>query len=134
MKSLYYFFFILIIFLTLFLGYVLYEINFTKTNTRANSSLVSSENSYVFTNPVCGSSKTQNIRVTVFCIGNGRGISNLPVQFESHPKLTISIVQGVTDETGKATFDVLSTEPIQTRLNVFCNSINLKSKASICFE
>ena len=80
---------------------------------RAFSSLettgdVALENSYLFISPLSAQSGgKEKIRLTVFLLDNqGKGVANQAVFLGQNEKLEITIVQGVTDNLGRAYFDI----------------------------
>lgn len=80
---------------------------------RAFSSIESSgdvalENSYLFISPLSAQSGgKEKIRLTVFLLDNqGRGVANQAVFLGQNEKLEVTIVQGVTDNLGRAYFDI----------------------------
>ncbi|KKQ89524.1 MAG: Ig domain protein group 1 domain protein [Candidatus Shapirobacteria bacterium GW2011_GWE1_38_92] len=76
-----------------------------------NSASVALENSYLFASPLTAAADGQQlIRITAFILdGRGVGIPNQTVTLNSHPQLTIKNTQSVTDDSGKAVFDISST-------------------------
>lgn len=69
---------------------------------------VSLDNSYVFASPVRASVNGDLIRITVFILDTeGRGVFDKKVTLQnSETTLDISEIQALTDETGKAIFDI----------------------------
>lgn len=74
------------------------------------SSLVEINNSYLFASPLQAKvAVKEKIRVTVFILDEqGRGVSDEPVFLGQDDRLEISSVQSVTDDFGRAIFDVSS--------------------------
>lgn len=68
----------------------------------------SPDNSYVFGSPLrARANSDEKIRVTVFVLNNqGLGVQGRRVVLQNQPNLAIETVQGLTDEFGKAVFDV----------------------------
>ncbi|EKE04990.1 MAG: hypothetical protein ACD_19C00426G0012 [uncultured bacterium] len=105
---------ILIIFL-ITLGVLVYYIRFTtsiapKASSFNTTSQISISNSYVFASPVRAKANGDLIRVTVFLLDDeGNGIFDKKVSLKSIEGIVdIKEVQSLTDETGKAIFDVAS--------------------------
>jgi flagellar basal body-associated protein FliL len=80
---------------------------------RAFSSIESSgdvalENSYLFISPLSAQSGgKEKIRLTVFLLDNqGRGVANQAVFLGQNEKLEVTIIQGITDNLGRAYFDI----------------------------
>lgn len=68
-----------------------------------------SGNSYIFASPLKAGAGGEKIRVTVFVLdGSGKGVLGKTVQLSENAPLTVSQVQPVTDQTGKAVFDISS--------------------------
>lgn len=68
-----------------------------------------SGNSYIFASPLKAGVGGEKIRVTVFVLdGSGKGVLGKAVDLSENAPLTISQVQPVTDQTGKAVFDISS--------------------------
>ncbi len=69
---------------------------------------VALENSYLFISPLSAQSGgKEKIRLTVFLLDNqGKGVANQAVFLGQNEKLEITIVQGVTDNLGRAYFDI----------------------------
>lgn len=106
---------IILLFFILTLAILVYYIQFrTNVTPKASSNIivnnVSVSNSYVFASPVRASVKGDLIRVTVFVLdseGNGLFDKNVTLQSSSQ-NISISNIQSLTDETGKAFFDLSS--------------------------
>jgi hypothetical protein len=69
---------------------------------------VSYQNSYVFASPLSAQvGGEEKIRVTVFILDTeGRGVEAKSVSLGQHEKLEITPVQSVTDDLGRAIFDI----------------------------
>lgn len=136
----YWLFFILLIFL-LTLGILVYYIRFrTSTTPKASTynivSTVSISNSYVFASPVRAKAGSDLIRVTVFILDDvGNGIFDKKVSLRSlDGKLDIKDVQSLTDESGKAVFDIASSITGVYRLEAYTDSSVLPQKVKITFD
>jgi hypothetical protein len=129
---------LLILFLLGSLGATVYYANTIVTiSSRAsfNTGTVSTENSYVFASPVSARADGQEtIRITIFVLSQqGLGIQALPVELETN-RTTVKIlpVSPVTDESGKAYFELssLSPGPITTVAKVAGDTLNQKLTVS----
>ncbi len=75
----------------------------------AGSTSPSLENSYIFASPLRAGVGGEKIRITVFILDStGKGVFGKTVELGEVPALDIAKTQNVTDETGKAVFDVSS--------------------------
>lgn len=131
---------ILIIFL-LTLGILVYYIKFTtsiapKANSYNIASNVSISNSYVFSSPVRAKANGDLIRVTVFLLDDeGNGIFDKKVSLRAlEGQLNIKEVQSLTDETGKAVFDVESPVVGVFNLEAFTNELVLPQKVKVIYD
>lgn len=132
--------FILIVFL-LTLGILVYYIRFrTSIAPKASSynitSLVSISNSYVFSSPVRAKANGDLIRVTVFLLDDeGNGIFDKKVGLRAlEGQLNIKEVQSLTDETGKAVFDVESSAIGVFNLEAFTEGLVLPQKVKVTYD
>jgi hypothetical protein len=98
--------------------------------------IVSLDNSYVFSSPVRAKAGGDLIRVTVFVLDEqGLSIGNSQVRLNaSEPALNIKQVQPVTDETGKAIFDIGSDKVGIYYLEVSVEGDLLEQKAKLLFD
>lgn len=104
---------VIVLFLVIILLIILYFFKITTSVApKAVGSLtgnsVSLDNSYVFASPVRAKVNGDLIRITVFLLDTeGNGVFDKKVTLQnSQSTLDISEVQNLTDETGKAIFDV----------------------------
>ena len=86
----------------------------SKANNVSTSSVVL-ENSYLFASPIQAKADgLEKVRLTVFLLdGRGLGVANQMVTLDVSPLVTIQQSQNITDESGKAIFD-LSSSTIKT--------------------
>lgn len=104
---------VLIIFL-ITLGTLVYYIRFkTSIAPRASgltsTNVLSTFNSYVFASPVRAKANGDLIRITVFLLDEeGNGVFNNEVSLQTDSTLSINEIQSLTDDTGKAIFDISS--------------------------
>ena len=114
MKSTKYLF--IIGFLTLSLFASLYLVArttiFQKRATSSNSSYVL-ENSYLFASPLQAKADgLEQIRLTVFLLdGRGLGVASQTVSLSLPKNISVTNQQEITDSTGKAVFDIVSSFP-----------------------
>ena len=91
-----------------------------------DSNQVILENSYLFASPIqAKADNKEKIRITAFLLDSrGLGVSNKTVKLKTTPSLDIQEIQAVSDDTGRAIFDVSS--PSQGKYNISA-SINNKT-------
>lgn len=92
-------------------GFVfLYQVRFFTSRAYVITEPFSKDNSYLFASPLIAKAKTQEkIRLTVFLLDTrGMGVANKPVLVKADPALQIGVIQGTTDNFGKAIFDISS--------------------------
>lgn len=135
---------ILVIILVIFiitLGILVYYIRFQTTIAPKASSFstlksVSISNSYVFASPVRASAQGDLIRVTVFVLDSeGNGLYDKKVILKSNDtSLDIKEIQSLTDETGKAVFDISSNVVNTYTIETFVDSLVLQQKLKVIFD
>jgi len=101
-------------------------------SSNSNSSL---ENSYLFASPLQAKANGQEIiRVTVFLLNSqGLGIGNQTISLKTHSNITINPLQPVTDDSGKAVFDLSSTVPGSYPVSALFSTKQLPQTASVFF-
>lgn len=131
---------ILVIFL-ITLGVLVYYIRFAVSTTPKASNfntvnVVSISNSYIFTSPVRATAGGDLIRVTVFILDDeGNGLYDKKVTVKSNNQdLIIKEVQSLTDETGKAVFDVASNIAGVYTLEAFIEELVLPQKIKVIYD
>lgn len=131
---------ILVIFL-ITLGVLVYYIRFAVSTTpKANNfntvNVVSISNSYIFASPVRATAGGDLIRVTVFILDDeGNGLYDKKVTVKSNNQdLIIKEVQSLTDETGKAVFDVASNIAGVYTLEAFVEELVLPQKIKVTYD
>lgn len=131
---------ILVIFL-ITLGVLVYYIRFAVTTTPKASNfntvnVVSISNSYIFASPVRATAGGDLIRVTVFILDDeGNGLYDKKVTVKSNNQdLIIKEVQSLTDETGKAVFDVASNIAGVYTLEAFVEELVLPQKIKVTYD
>lgn len=101
----------------------------------SNTSSVTLENSYLFASPLRAKADgKEQIRITIFLLdGRGLGVPNQSVKLLLPSTITIGNSQNITDESGKAVFD-LSSNTIQTTTIIAKNNkISLPQKIKVNF-
>lgn len=131
---------ILIIFLFT-LGILVYYVRFQtsiapKASGQNIANSLSLSNSYVFASPVRASAGGDLIRVTVFVLDDqGVGLYDKKVELKSKDQsLSIKDIQSMTDETGKAFFDISSTVKGSFDIEVLANGILLPQSIKVLFD
>lgn len=107
-------------------------------SSRANSTnnhLPTKENSYLFASPIQAKADGQEkIRITVFLLdSDGIGVSQQKVILNTSSKVQIETLQSITDDTGKATFNVYSTIPGKYEISATTSNLTLSQKINLLF-
>lgn len=137
--------FLIIFFIILLLISLILTVFFVRQRTtffgRAFSSLettgdVALENSYLFISPLSAQSGgKEKIRLTVFLLDNqGRGVASQAVFLGQNEKLEITVVQGVTDNLGRALFDIAAFAPGDYYLEAKTNNQILPQRVKANFR
>ena len=99
------------------------------------TSSVSITNSYVFASPVRAKANGDLIRVTVFVLDEkGLGVFDKKVTIREGSGLSVKEVQALTDEVGKAIFDISSTKTGVFYLEVEAGGIILPQRTKVVFD
>lgn len=106
--------------------------------SRANSTsshLPVRENSYLFASPIQAKADGQEkIRVTVFLLdSNGLGVSQQTVTLKVPSILQVETIQSVTDDLGKATFNLSSSTPGKFEISASTPTLILNQKINLLF-
>lgn len=111
------------------------EVRFFRTKADVSQASFSVDNSYVFISPLrAPANNREKIRLTVFLLDNqGLGVMGKSVVLAIDPKLNIENVQSVTDQTGKAVFDISSSARREYYLDVKVDDKLLNQKAHLSF-
>ncbi|MEK7597784.1 MAG: hypothetical protein AAB441_04030 [Patescibacteria group bacterium] len=131
------FFIILLIVIVSFIGaFGLYEVKFFTSRANVSRGSFSIDNSYIFSTPSQARANGQEkIRLTVFILNNqGLGVMGKKIFIGTDPSLNIETIQGLTDNYGKAYFDISSTKPAEYFLEIKADDTALKSKAHLVFN
>jgi len=113
----------------------LYEVRFFKSRASVSQASFSVDNSYLFVSPLRAKANGQEkIRITVFVLNNqGLGVLGKELFLSPNPDLSVDIIQGKTDNFGKAVFDVVSTKPGEYYIEVSVDGQKLPQKAHLSF-
>ncbi|MBI2029970.1 Ig-like domain-containing protein [Candidatus Gottesmanbacteria bacterium] len=109
---------------------------FGLASTSGAGSYISQENSYIFASPLqAQSGRQQQIRITLFILNSqGLGVSGETVSLVNDLGLTIDAVQPVTDNYGKAIFDLSSQNPGKYKIMAKIGSTTLPQSVTISFN
>jgi hypothetical protein len=131
------FFFIILLILGLILTvYLITQTTIFRSRADStNSHLPVKENSYIFASPIQAKADGQEkIRVTVFLLdSNGLGVNQQNVTLQTPSALQIETLQSVTDDLGKATFNLSSTIPGKYTISASTSSLTLNQKINLLF-
>lgn len=100
-----------------------------------NSQLPNKENSYLFASPLQAKADGQEkIRITVFLLdSNGLGVSQQKVTLNTSSDIQIESLQSITDDTGKAIFNLSSKLVGKYSLSASTPNLNLTQKVNLLF-
>lgn len=136
MKKILFFLFLTLIVVALFSGFFwLYEAKYFSTRASISATSFSVENSYVFVSPLkAPADGKEKIRVTAFVLNNqGLGVLGKKTALGLDTKLNIEAVQALTDNFGKAVFDINSSQPGEYYLEIMVDGTVLPQKAHVTF-
>ncbi|MFH0979756.1 MAG: hypothetical protein V1803_02330 [Candidatus Roizmanbacteria bacterium] len=131
--------FFLLLVLVVLLGFViffgLYEVQFFTGRASIKTVSFSVDNSYVFITPLrARANRQEKIRITVFVLDDqGLGVMGKRVVLDQDEALNIENIQALTDNFGKAYFDVASSKTGEYYLKVLIDDTELKQKAHLSF-
>ena len=137
-----------VIFLGLFVFLVSFlAFNFSKGRVvffgkAENPGIFSATNSYLFGSPLLAKSGGEQIRITVFALDkSGRGVKGKPVSVECKDpvtcqtsNVTIRSVQAVTDNLGRAIFDISSASPGQFEIQAKVEGVAIPQTVTVSFQ
>ena len=129
--------FIFLITLSILVYYVRFQTSIApKASSQYTTNQLSISNSYVFASPVRASAGGDLIRVTVFILDDqGNGLYDKKVELQtSDERLVIKEIQAMTDETGKAIFDLNSNQTSNFTIEVLVNGIALPQTLKVVFD
>lgn len=106
------------------------------TSSVSTSEMMSLENSYVFASPISAlSNGTSVIRITIFVLDEqGLGILGKKVDLSIKGSLVIVPVQQVTDQMGRAIFDLTCENPGNYTINASVSGATLPQAVQISFR
>lgn len=137
MKSTKYIFIIIFLFLALIASLYLVARTtiFQKRATTSTSASIVLENSYLFASPLQAKADNKEmIRLTVFLLdGRGLGVANQTVSLNLPSNITISNQQEITDQVGKAVFDITSTSAQTFYVTASVSNSKLPQKVRVVF-
>ncbi len=101
----------------------------------SKSSSVVLENSYLFASPLQAKADgLEQIRLTVFLLdGRGLGVPNQIVSLNLPSNTTITNQQEISDQSGKAVFDIVSSIPQTINVTAKVGSIKLPQSVKVTF-
>lgn len=130
----------IIVLLLIIVGFIsafgLYEVKFFSSRAGVSQASFSVDNSYVFSTPLQARANGQEkIRLTVFILNNqGLGVLGKKIFISPDPSLNIETIQGLTDNYGKAYFDISSSKPAIYFLEIKADDVALNQKARLVFN
>ncbi len=135
-KPLVFLLFFLVILLAFALFFGLYEVQFFTNRASIKRVSFSVDNSYVFITPLRARANGQEkIRVTVFVLDDqGLGVMGKKVVLAPNEALNIENIQALTDNFGKAYFDVSSSKVGEYFLEVTVDAESLKQTSHLVFN
>lgn len=131
---------ILLIWLSLFLVFrrtsFFGRAEYRSSTANPASAGVSVENSYLFASPLSASvSSGEKIRLTVFLLdGQGRGVAGEAVFLGQPENLQITSVQAVTDDLGRAIFDLSALSAGEFMLEARAANRTLPQRVRVSFK
>lgn len=131
------FFVILLLVIVGFVGaFGLYEVKFFSTRADVSQATFSIDNSYIFSTPSAARANGQEkIRLTVFILNNqGLGVLGKNIFIGTNSALNIEAIQGLTDNYGKAYFDISASKPGEYFLEIKVDGTALNKKAQLVFN
>lgn len=130
-------FVLIVFFLVLFLSFIFwfYEAKYFVSRADIAKVSFSVDNSYLFITPLrARANGEEKIRITVFLLNEqGLGVFGKKVSLEQNNNLQVNIIQNITDEHGKAFFDVSSNVQGEYSLEIEADKIILPQKANLSF-
>lgn len=113
-----------------------YEVKFFTGRASVSQASFSIDNSYIFSTPSQARANGQEkIRLTVFILNNqGLGVLGKKIFIGTDPSLNIEAIQGLTDNYGKAYYDISAIKAGEYFLEIRVDDTALKSKARLVFN
>src|SRR3989344_4898507 len=128
---------VLLLIIVSFVGaFGLYEVKFFTSRADISQASFSIDNSYIFSTPSGARANGQEkIRLTVFILNNqGLGVLGKKIFIGTDPSLNIETIQGITDNYGKAYFDISASKAGEYFLEIKADDTALKTKAHLVFN
>lgn len=134
-KTLIFLSFILLILGLFSLAFWFYEVRFFVGRASISQQSFSPENSYLFVTPLrAKANEKEKIRVTIFVLNNqGLGVAGKKVFIGRDQNLYVDEIQALTDNFGKAVFDISASRPGEYYLEVKVEDKVLPQKAHLSF-
>lgn len=130
------FFIILLLLGTILTVYLISQTTIFSGKAANNSShLPSKENSYLFASPLQAKADgLEKIRITVFLLdSDGIGVSQQKVSLNTSSDIQIESLQSITDDTGKAIFNLSSNRAGKYSLSASTLTLSLTQKINLLF-
>jgi len=126
---------IIVIFLILSLSSILYFISF-RTSFFGEAAYVRLENCYLFASPLqARADDSQKIRVTAFILDSeGKGVAGEAVFLNQNEKLSFHPIMPVTDDLGRAIFDVSTSVIGEYTIEAKVGNKSLPQKITVSFR
>lgn len=107
--------------------------------SRAQTSSISADNSFLFTVPACGKAgiERQGVRMNIVVLtsaGLGKGGEECRVIVPLSGGVIARPIQAITDTYGKAIFDILASDQGIFSVRVECGGVVINENQSVCFE
>ena len=128
---------VLLLIIISFVGaFGLYEVKFFSSRADVSQATFSIDNSYIFSTPSQARANGQEkIRLTVFILNNqGLGVLGKKIFIGTDSSLNIETIQGLTDNYGKAYFDISAIKAGEYFLEVKADDTVLKNKVHLVFN
>jgi hypothetical protein len=130
---------ILITFLILGLAGALFIVTqttiFKSRASNTNDHLPVKENSYLFASPIQAKADgKEKVRITVFLLDSqGLGVSKQLITLKTPSAIEVETLQGLTDDLGRATFNLSSSVPGKFEISASAPTLNLSQKINLLF-
>lgn len=108
---------------------------FPKASSFNSASLFSFSNSYIFAAPVRAKANGDFIRVTIFVLDDeGRGLFDKEVILGNNNSIQVNNLQSLTDDTGKALFDISSNSTGVFYVEALVDGVLLPQTVKVTFD
>jgi len=94
------------------------------------------DNSYLFASPLQAKSDGKEVvRITVVILNSlGQGVSNQSVKLTHLPSIKVISQQSTTDDTGRATFDLVSSTPGKYTISAKTDSFSISQTLTVNYQ